>query len=196
LLPTGRLQPAPSQCEDDLSPAVRQRIAEAFARGTGHGLLQLGLMELTSALTADLAYFRELARSFLTTVCAKPDLEAERERLSVAPPADDLRRLAGAAPPMPGSEYLDAPLLQRLWGELEEALRAELHGYPGTVQAYLHSRSPVWNLVGRVCLHLAENRRDEDHPFAFLATYTSRASAKAKAQHSPLGHSLRRSGPS
>src|ERR1039457_6116586 len=35
------------------------------------------------------------------------------------------------------------------------------------------------------------NRKDTDAPFAFLATYTTRLSAQAKAQHLPLGQALR-----
>ena len=38
--------------------------------------------------------------------------------------------------------------------------------------------------------NLAENRKDEEFPFAFLATYTTRLSAAAKAQHLPLGKAL------
>jgi hypothetical protein len=58
-------------------------------------------------------------------------------------------------------------------------------------QAFLKSRNPAWNLVGRVHFNLAENRKDEEAPFAFLATYTTRLSASsAKAQHVPLGKAL------
>ncbi len=39
--------------------------------------------------------------------------------------------------------------------------------------------------------NLAENRRDDDAPFAFLATYTTQLSAQARAQHVPLGQALR-----
>ena len=38
--------------------------------------------------------------------------------------------------------------------------------------------------------NLAENRKDDAAPFAFLATYTTRLSAHAKAQHLPLGQAL------
>ncbi len=48
----------------------------------------------------------------------------------------------------------------------------------------------MWNLVGRVHFNLAENRHDAEAPFAFLATYTTRLSAQAKAQHLPLGRAL------
>ncbi len=44
--------------------------------------------------------------------------------------------------------------------------------------------------------NLAENRRDPEHPFAFMATYTTRLSAQAKAQHLPLSQAMREySGP-
>ena len=58
------------------------------------------------------------------------------------------------------------------------------------MQEYLKRRHPAWNLVGRVHFNLAENRKDEDSPFAFLATYTTRLSVAAKAQHLPLGKAL------
>jgi non-specific serine/threonine protein kinase len=45
--------------------------------------------------------------------------------------------------------------------------------------------------VGRVHFNLAENRRDEEAPFAFLATYTSQLSAHGRARHLPLGQALR-----
>src|SRR5262249_23742876 len=51
-------------------------------------------------------------------------------------------------------------------------------------------RNKAWNLVGRVHFNLAENRKDESFPFAFLATYTTRLSADAKPQHLPLGRAL------
>jgi hypothetical protein len=44
-----------------------------------------------------------------------------------------------------------------------------------------------------VCFHLAENKRDPEAPFAFLATYTTRLSAKGAPQHRPLGHALEES---
>ena len=59
------------------------------------------------------------------------------------------------------------------------------------LQTFLKNLNPAWNLVGRVHFNLAENRRDPEQPFAFMATYTTRLSAQAKAQHVPLGQALR-----
>ncbi len=92
---------------------------------------------------------------------------------------------------MTGAEYLTAAVLQRLWEALDAAFRSELAESGASVQVFLSRRSPAWNLVGRVHFNLAENRKDDEAPFAFLATYTTRLSAHAKAQHVPLGQALR-----
>src|SRR5258707_2594324 len=54
----------------------------------------------------------------------------------------------------------------------------------------MQKKSVAWHLVGRVHFNLAETRRDDEAPFAFLATYTTHLSAKARAQHLPLGRAL------
>jgi len=169
-------------------------VADAFARGSGYGLLHLGLVEIGAALPPDLAFFRELARRYLTAACSAHDLEERRERIEIAPPRDELEQLANAAPPMPGAEYVNRETLELLWRETEAAFRDELRAWRGTVAAYLGEKSSVWNLVGRVCFHLAENKRDPERPFAFLATYSTRVSAGAKVQHAPLGQAVRQSG--
>jgi len=75
--------------------------------------------------------------------------------------------------------------------ELDAAFCAALSTAAVALQEFLGRLNPAWNLVGRVHFNLAENRRDEDAPFAFLATYTTRLSAHGKAQHQPLGQALR-----
>jgi non-specific serine/threonine protein kinase len=99
--------------------------------------------------------------------------------------------LAMAAPPMTGAEYLTGDILHTLWQEMDTAFAIELSESGSSIQHFLKCRNPAWNLVGRVHFNLAENRRDDQAPFAFLATYTTRLSAHAKAQHLPLGQALR-----
>jgi non-specific serine/threonine protein kinase len=91
---------------------------------------------------------------------------------------------------MTGAEYLTAEVLQTFWQELDAAFGIELAESKCGVQDFLKQRNPAWNLVGRVHFNLAENRKDQEAPFAFLATYTTRLSAQAKAQHLPLGQAL------
>src|SRR5258708_2798315 len=83
------------------------------------------------------------------------------------------------APPMMGAEYLTAAVLRNLWRELDAAFGIELSESKCGVQDFLKRRNPGWNLVGRVHFNLAENRKDADSPFAFLATYTTRLSTNS-----------------
>ncbi|MGB7013253.1 MAG: DEAD/DEAH box helicase, partial [Pseudolabrys sp.] len=99
-------------------------------------------------------------------------------------------QIATAVPPMIGAEYLTADVLADLWRSMDGAFDVELAEAKLSVQEFLKRRHPAWNLVGRVHFNLAENRKDEEAPFAFLATYTTRLSAAAKAQHLPLGKAL------
>jgi len=92
---------------------------------------------------------------------------------------------------MTGAEYLTLDILHTLWQAMDAAFAIELAESGRSIQDFLRRRNPAWNLVGRVHFNLAENRRDDQSPFAFLATYTTRLSSHAKAQHLPLGQALR-----
>jgi len=60
------------------------------------------------------------------------------------------------------------------------------------LEVWLRKHGDVWHLVGRVTFHLAENKRDPERPFAFLATFTEKVSAAGQIQHLPLARALQR----
>ncbi len=190
LTPHGRLVLEPVVGAPPLDLAVAERLRAAFARGSGHGLLHLGAGEVGGTLPAALATFRELGARYVAALCMRPDAAASREPVP-PPPDDEIDALARAAPAIPGAEYLSADVLRALWSETDAALRTELAESGEALHDFLKSLHPAWNVVGRVHFNLAENRSDEEAPFAFLATYTGRLSAHGKAQHVPLGQALR-----
>jgi non-specific serine/threonine protein kinase len=197
ILPSGALLVEPAASDDGLpdglSPAARDRVAAAFARGPGHGVLDLGSTELDAALAPPLAFLRDLGRAFVTRLRAVPDLEDRRDRVVLECPADERTRLAEAVPAMPGAEYVDADWVGARWAEVNRAFAAEIRAHRGAVADWLRARHPSWHVVGKVCLHLAENPGDEEHPFAFLATYAVRAGTAGKVQHRPLARALEES---
>ena len=107
------------------------------------------------------------------------------------PPASELAELSLSPPEMIGAEYITPDVLRALWRELGIAFAEEMSAARLPLQQFLKSLNPAWNLVGRVHFNLAENRKDEEAPFAFLATYTTRLSTQARAQHLPLGQALK-----
>jgi non-specific serine/threonine protein kinase len=197
ILPTRGLfidtTPADDDTSDGLTPNARARVAAAFAHGPGYGLLHLGTIELDAPLEPALAFLREIGRAFATRLRSMPDVEERRERVEVECPADERRRLANAVPPMPGVQYVDADWIAARWTEIGCAFADEIRQRRGTVAEWLHDRHPSWHVVGKVCLHLAENRGDDEHPFAFLATYAVRTGAGGKVQHRPLARALEES---
>src|SRR5437762_2514920 len=192
LTPHGRLTLGPVVEGPALEPTLARRLEDAFVRGSGHGLLQLGAGEVGTALPPVFSYWRELGSRYVTALCTLPDAATNPSKARIpSPPLGELEPLALASPAMTGAEYLTAEILRALWQEMDEAFATELAESGCSIQEFLKRRNPAWNLVGRVHFNLAENRKADQAPFAFLATYTTRLSAHAKAQHVPLGQALR-----
>ncbi len=193
--PSGRPRVAPAEADEDaLDGEHAVAVAAAFERGAGAGVLHLGAVEVGTSLPPAFAFFRALGHELVARLCARTDLESLRGRVRVDPPADWLAALAAGAPPMRGAEYVNVEGLEAVWREAGEAFAAEVSSWKGPVIEWLRAKNDAWATVGRVVFHLAENKRDPERPFAFLATYTTRLSAKGAAQHRPLGHAVEESG--
>ncbi|MDR3535308.1 MAG: SNF2 helicase-associated domain-containing protein, partial [Acetobacteraceae bacterium] len=193
LTPHGRLVAEPADDAPALDPGLAASLSDAFVRGSGHGLLQLGAGGVGRVLPPAFVWWRSFAARYVAALClhaagaeagaALPDLPA--------PDAAERASLVLTAPMMPGAEYLTPDMLRTLWDATAAACALALAEAQTDLQSFLKQLNPAWNLVGRVHFNLAENPRDPDAPFAFMATYTTRLSAQAKAQHVPLGQALR-----
>ena len=220
LTPRGHLLLGETAGVPGLDEDVAARLVEAFARGPGDGLLQLGAGEVSTPLPPAFAYWRDFATQFVTAICSHPEAPATGVRDEQAfaagqvtirtrsaerraappgtlpprlplPPDTVLDAIVAAAPPMTGAEYLTRDVLRDLWHALDTAFAARLARLKSSVQDTLRVFNRAWNTVGRVHFHLAENRKDPEAPFAFLATYTHGLSTHGTPQHVPLGQALR-----
>jgi len=189
LTPHGALRLEAAADDTAFDASVAERLEAAFRKGDGHGLLQLGLAEAGSRLPPDLAFWRAFAMRFVAAACAKG--ESAAEAVYPAPDEEALKTLVDEAPPMRGGEYLDVGRLAALWEALARAFEAERRESGLLVGAFLAARDSRWRQVGRVHLNLAENRKDAERPFAFLATYASSLAAHGALRHAPLGAALR-----
>jgi superfamily II DNA or RNA helicase len=195
LTPQGHLVVDDRDDAPEIDAATSSRLTEAFAVGTGNGLVRLGAGEVGRALSPLLIWWRGFAAQYIGSLCLHaPGIETEdilEPPLVPAPPEAELASLVLTAPMMVGSEYLTPDVMRALWDEMERAFAVALAAASTGLQTFLTTLNPAWNLVGRVHFNLAENRRDSDQPFGFMATYTTRLSAQAKAQHVLLGQALR-----
>lgn len=173
-----------------LTASAVKRITDAFAKSRGHGVLHLGAAELSTDLDPTLGFWRDLGQSLIARVCATLDPNDPESFAVPVPEADELDALAHAAPPMQGSELISNFLLTQLWADTGNALVEEGRSQKDGIQGYLQEHNSIWNVVGRVCFHLAENKRDLDYPFAFIATYAHKVSNHAKLQYLPLSRAL------
>ncbi len=175
----------------EILPTVNERWAArletAFGASAAEGLLLLATDALTLSMPPSPAYWRDFARGYLQRLChtggidsgAVPLLPSER---------DELLEFVQEAPPMRGGEFLTSDLLEKLWQEFGALVIRETAATG--LSGWLKSKNPLWQTVGRVTFHLAENKRDPNRPFAFLATYTHRLSDQGKPQHLPLARAL------
>ena len=187
LTPRGHLMFEKASDAPPVPDLLASRMAEAFSRGEGHGLVALGAGEPTTALPPVLAFWRDFSGRYITALTAV----FEEEPLEVPlPEREILERLCADCPPMTGGEYLTPEILEAFWNLMAAVVKADVATSRKGLQGYLASMHPGWNLVGRVHFNLAENPKDPEAPFAFLATYTSRLGAHGKAQHLPLSRAL------
>ena len=183
-----------------LSPETATALVTAFESSAAVGLLLLAGQTLTETLPADLVFWRKFSRQFFQAATQVNEEQqaafiktTQPSRETLVPPPNDLELtvMIADAPPMRGLEYLTPAVLKALWSELTDLVRNRAVETKGGLAALLHSINPFRQLLGRVTFHLAENKRDAERPFAFLATYAHRMSDKASVQHLPLAQALR-----
>jgi superfamily II DNA or RNA helicase len=193
LTPQGHLVAEDQDDAPEIDAAIGGRQTQAFAQGSGPGLVRLGAAEVGQALPPVFVWWRAFAARYIGALCHNASGSDQDATLPVIPPLDsgELASLVLTAPMMAGAEYLTDAILSALWDDMALAFADALAASRRGLQPFLNALNPAWNLVGLVHFNLAENRRDTDQPFAFMATYTTRLSAQARAQHVPLGQALR-----
>lgn len=174
--------------QEILTEKIADKIHTFFSDNVILGLLRLGLTDFTDQLPSSFIFWQHFSQRFITEICkhaTDPEIIAIAPILSETESQEFLKN----APFFTGIEYLNSEVLTNLWHALQSALSNELINTKKNLQEYLSTYNTNWNLIGRVCFHLAENKQNEEKPFAFLATYTTRLTNRS-AQHLPLGRAL------
>ncbi len=193
LSPTGHLYLySDPENQESIPEKLAQTISSFFAINDAIGLLRLGLINSDTPLSTSISFWQQFAQLFIAEICKGSGLGDENNdtKFNVIFSEQEINRLIDQAPFMRGVEYLNQDTASSLWQRLNTAMTEELISFNGSLENYLAAYHSAWNTVGRVCFHLAENKANKEHPFAFMATYTTRLSHAARAQHVPLGRAL------
>ena len=179
----------PSSSDNVLLSSRGAAIAKAFAVCRAQGLIALAGGKTDPTWPLSWTFWRDFAARYLMALCQKAPLSPQSAPL---PPLDaaELSRFCLNIPPMPGAEYCTTEVLQEIWADLDAWVIHGIVDRPDGVAGFLQDHAPLWRQVGRVCFHLAENRKDLECPFAFLASYIPKLSKNARALHQPLNQAL------
>jgi superfamily II DNA or RNA helicase len=165
-------------------------VASRFEKHEAAGLVALAAASVPHHVEASVLYWRDMAAEFVRSLCHVPEAESFTQGTIEPPGAGVLAEWVLNAPPMQGAEYVSPEVLSNLWQRLLDWSVEQAHECGG-LTAFLDTYAPQWSRVGRVTLHLAENKGDAEYPFAFMATYAAGLTRGGKVSRLPLGRALR-----
>jgi len=161
---------------------LERELLNAWPQARAQALLLMVGEGMKTTLDPSLEWLRRYAQRFMVRLC-------QTRAVPSSALAEDLAEAMASLPPMQGAEYVTEDLLMSLWEQLAAQVA---HEAGDALEAWLRAHGDIWHLVGRVTFHLAENKRDAERPFAFLATFTEKVSAAGQIQHLPLARALQR----
>jgi len=164
-------------------------VAARFSEHEAAGLVALATARVPHHVSSSVLFWRDISADFLRSLCHVPTTESFT-RASVEPPASGLlAEWTLNTPPMQGAEYVTPDVLRAVWQRLLD-WAVEQARECGGLSTFLETYAPQWARVGRVTLHLAENKGDSEYPFAFMATYAAGLSRGGRVRRLPLGGAL------
>lgn len=161
---------------------------EQFEADKWKTVYTIGFEERPQWLDAAGLFLYQVADGFQQMLTHQPDLEVAREHVEVPLDENVMERLLNSVPFTLGAEYVNEKWLKGAFSHLQSVYAGEIAAYDGTVALYLADKSQHLKVPERIFFHLVESR-EEDYPFAFLATYATK-DAQGKVRHMPLAYAL------
>lgn len=162
---------------------------EEFKKDKKYAWYLLGLKGCPPDADISMRFLYKVAESYFRCLTSLPELELSREKTEVLLDADTAAVLQAAVPFVIGAEYLDDRWIGNAFVGLNKIFKKEIAASPNTVAMYLAEQSQQLRVPERIFFHLVENTREEDFPFAFLATYATK-SDDGKISHMPLQYAM------
>lgn len=193
VMPNGSLRLEYEKTPETLPKNVQRIQKEIYARfldKNDHWLFFLGFCDKAISFSPSVHHWRKFASMFVQRLVKTPDLEVLRHRVRVDSPDDGFDAFLESAFLMTGSEYLDPDVLIKIWSDLTAFFARQIKAHDGSVEDFVKAYAPDVHLAGRIFFNLVENKKSIEHPFAFLATYSTRLNKQGQSRHLPLKRAL------
>jgi len=166
------------------------KLKSRFRESEAAGLIALAAAKMPPHTDASILFWRDIAAGFLQALCHLPQNQPFTHRSLSSPDTTTLSEWILNAPPMQGAEYLTQDTLRNIWIRLVDWTVTQSRQTNG-LNLFLKKNANKWSRVGRVTVHLAENKGDSEYPFAFMATYAAGLTHTGRIQRLPLGQALK-----
>jgi len=176
---------------------INEKWHDRFKADKMKAFFYIGFEEKSESFSASVNYLFFLSSFFIQKLTKQSDIELTREDAELTLMEEDVEELIRAIPFAIGMEYINSTWIRKTWTKLTKIFAEEIINYQGTVEAFLTEHNTNIHVAGRVFFHLVEGKQ-EDYPFAFLATYSTEIDATEetevknakRVQHVPLKNAL------
>lgn len=159
-----------------------------FVENRYEALFQLAFDDAFENESPSLVFLRILSQKFSEAIIDIPEIEILRDKANIQLAEDSRNALLREVPFGPGTENISEEWIESVVRNLNEIFSKELRAYKGSVQMFLTEKSQRLRVPERIFFHLVESR-EENFPFAFIATYATTDETGA-VRHLPLSYAL------
>jgi len=169
----------------------------SFLENRYKALWDFGFTQKGDWMSSTVSFLYLLSNKFILKLSRQSDIEFTREEADLTLSEEEVEDIKKIVPFAIGTEFIDEEWISFIWEKITEIYKKEISSFKGTVGTFLMEKNTNINIVGRVFFHLVENK-EEEYPFAFLATYSTedkkinkdQKSNVHKAKHMPLKNAL------
>ena len=161
---------------------------QRFQEDKYSALYDFGFQERIHQLHASTGFLHRTAELYIHVLTSLSELEIAREQVQITLPVDIWEQLQKELPFAIGSEFITYKWVQNIFVHLHEVFCREISRYEGSAKLYLAEKNQNLKVAERIFFHLVESK-DEEYPFAFLATYATK-DQEGRIRHMPLRYAL------
>jgi len=172
----------PTEKNDEIE--YQQTFYHDFTQNPYQALYQHAFLD-KSGYDVSVRFLLEITQHVIWNISHSPDTDITRT--APDPQNEKTHDLLQSVPYVLGSEFVSARWIKDVYIKIAEVFNQEFSRFTGGMEEYFKTKNAELNVAGRVFFHLVEHK-DENYPFAFLATYTE--GDKENVKHVPLRNVL------